>query len=223
MNVADSAKFRVLVTQVMSYYGKDVTDFTLQVFWDGLKDFSLDDVSKALSIHARDADKGQWSPKVADIVRILEGGNSDRAAMAWSKVGHAIRCVGPYQTIIFDDPLVHAVITEMGGFSKLCDVNTEDMPFREKDFVARYRNYSSRGVIPQYPPKIVGEHEADCMAKALPQWVPDAVMIGDVEKCLQVMRSGTFASVTQVTTAALSGALAASMSKKITHKPEDLK
>ncbi len=56
---------------------------------------------------------------------MLGGSTQDAALAAWSKVDRAVREVGPYQSVAFDDALIHRVLFEMGGWIPLGS-KTED-------------------------------------------------------------------------------------------------
>jgi hypothetical protein len=109
-----------LVTDVMAYYRQPISEFVLQVWCQACKPFTLDQVSKAMTAHVTDAERGVYAPKVADLVRVLQGTHTDRAALAWGKVLGAMSAVGAYSDVVFDDPAIHAVIEDLGGWVKTC-------------------------------------------------------------------------------------------------------
>ena len=51
----------------------------------------------------------------ADILRMMQGTSLDSALSAWAKVDKAVRRVGTYETIVFDDEIIHRVIHDMSG------------------------------------------------------------------------------------------------------------
>ncbi len=183
-------QFGKLVADVMAYYGRDSSQFMLEVFWEALQRFELHDVKRAFSVYAQDAGRGQFAPKVADIVRIVEGGSEDRAALAWAKVLGAVRRIGPYASIVFDDPLIHAALDACGGFQRLCDSSSDDMPFRAKEFEARYRGYIARRVTPPYPPRVIGITEAYNRAHGFEADIEPPMLVGDRALALEVERRG---------------------------------
>ena len=141
----------------------------------------------ALSRHIAHPDRGRFAPQPADIVFFLEGGTEDRALFAWSRVESAIRHVGPYQTVVFDDPAIHAAIDGMGGWMLLCNMSDDELPFRRNEFVKRYRALAERGVF-EYPRRLVGiaEHHNSADGHEL----PEPVLIGDAELAKQVYLNG---------------------------------
>jgi hypothetical protein len=174
MNAQDKPKFASLVVDVLGYYKQDVSQFTLSVWWNGCKKFEFEQVAKALSDHATDPDKGQWAPKVADIVRILGGTRSDRSLREWSRVYEAMGSVGAYQDVDFGDGATHSAIRDMGGWPKLCRSNLDDLSYLQHRFCELYKVHDGNSA---GAPALMGDRSPDEMyrRKGLP--VPSAVLI----------------------------------------------
>jgi hypothetical protein len=78
-------------------------------------------------------------PVPSDIKDIIEGGSAkEKALSAWTKVVAAMGDVGSHKSICFDDLLIHLVIGDMGGWTMLCNINDEKLPFAGHDFQKRY-------------------------------------------------------------------------------------
>lgn len=189
MRLEDLTNFRSLVTDALAYYGKDCTPFVLNVWWAGCSRFDYEQVEKALQKHAMDAQRGQFAPKVADIVRLLEGTHTDRAAMAWSKVHTAMSAVGAYTDVVFDDPAIHAVVDDMGGWPKVCRWPLDELSYLQHRFSEAYRSYSAQEHY-QFPARLGGERCADVEfeRKGLPAPMP--VLVGDARRAQEVYRLG---------------------------------
>ena len=188
MRDEDRPQFADLVQAVHAFYARDVSPFALDVWWAALRRFDLDAVQRAFSLHCQDPDRGQWLPKPADIVRLLDGGTGDRSLAAWSKVERAIREVGPYASVVFDDPAIHAIIRDMGGWIELCNVSDDEMPYRAAEFRKRYQGYALRET-GDYPRKLVGLHEAENARNGFAP--PEPVLVCDERKCLDVHEHGS--------------------------------
>lgn len=152
----DRRGFAVLMEAIYGFYRQDLSDTTLAIWWASMRQFDLDAVREALNRHVMNPDTGQWLPKPADVVKMLGGTTLDAALMAWTKVDAAIRGVGSYMSVVFDDALIHVVIEEMGGWVILCQTKEKDYPFRANEFQNRYRAYRSRGELPTYPSRLIG-------------------------------------------------------------------
>ncbi|MCP5015155.1 MAG: hypothetical protein GY938_07705, partial [Ketobacter sp.] len=161
MQEHDIEQFSELLTDVMAFYGKDTSEFAVQVWWSAVKRFELPEIRRALSIHAQDPDTGQFPPKPADVVRALSGGKASAALQAWSKVEKTIRCVGSYESVCFDDHAIHAVLSDMGGWVEICKVLEKELPFKAREFERRYQGYAMQGGAKEYPKSLTGMVEAD--------------------------------------------------------------
>jgi hypothetical protein len=146
MNVAEKTDFYLLVSDALGYWKQDVSEFALSVWWNGCKGFEFDEVSRALSEHATDPDKGQFAPKVADIVRILGGTRTDRSLVEWGRVHEAMSRVGAYSDVDFGDHATHAAIRDMGGWPKVCRTNTDQLSYLQHRFCELYKAYDGREV-----------------------------------------------------------------------------
>jgi hypothetical protein len=159
MHPSDRAPFATLMTQALAFYRQDVTDFTLDVWWQACQPFEVEQVRKALTAHAMDPDRGQFPPKPADLVRQLQGTHGDRALLAWGKVYDSMRSVGAYSSIDFGEPAIHAAIIDIGGWVALCRSAVDELPFWQRRFCDAYRTYTARGA-PDAPLRLTGDHDA---------------------------------------------------------------
>lgn len=157
MKATDFERFSEVMRATSEMYGKSLSPAAITLYWQALQDLAMQELQAGLSAHINSPDNGQFMPRPADIRRMLGGTTTDAAMLAWSQVVKAARSVGAYQTVAFDDPLIHACISDMGGWMAICHCDVDDLPFRERDFVARYRAYRSRPLAQlSYPPKLLG-------------------------------------------------------------------
>lgn len=189
MQLTDRIEFQDLLTRAHAYYGKEVTEFTIDVWWQGCRSYSLEQVSKALTAHATDPDRGQFAPKVADIVRQLGGTTTDRAALAWGKTYAAMCSVGAYTDVVFDDPAIHAAVSDMGGWPKLCRTDMDQLSYLQHRFCESYRAYHGRDGF-DYPHLLGGDRSPDEMYAKRGLSAPKPRVIGDVERARLVYRGG---------------------------------
>jgi hypothetical protein len=188
MEIDDFQKFHDGISGVMSFYGKSVSRFALDVWWTVLRRFDLAAIVDAFNRHLANPDTGQFAPKPADIIRMLQGSTQDSALRAWAKVDHAVRSVGTYCDVVFDDALIHRVIQDMGGWIALGAKKEDEWPFVAKEFENRYRGFSARGESPPYPATLVGLAAAHNGRKGYLSEKP--VLIGNERSARQVLRRG---------------------------------
>ena len=190
MELSERSLLFKIVGDVMEYYKQDTSEFALQIWWEAMKGFELEQVSKALTAHAVDPDRGQFPPKVADIVRVLQGTATEKAALAWGKVYEAMQLVGAYQDICFDDKAIHAAIRDLGGWAKVCRTSTEEMGYLQHKFCEAHRAYSARGEY-EYPRALIGDRSPDgeYTKRGLP--IPAPRPFGNVEKARLVYKEAS--------------------------------
>lgn len=194
----DKPAFKELLTNVMAFYRQDTSTFALQVWWTACQNFDLEQVRKALNAHAVDPERGQFAPKPADVVKALQGTKTDRARSAWGKVMDAMQRVGAYQSVCFDDPVIHAVIEDVGGWMGLCRSDFEQLSYTEHRFCESYRAYAGRPDV-NYPAKLLGQHEVD--NRQAGRRIAPPVLIGNPQKAAEVLRLGGAGAKTQFTLA----------------------
>lgn len=211
MTENDRDAFAALLADVHKYYRQPISDFLMDVWWEGCQPFTLQQVSRACSRHARDPDRGRFCPGIADIERILSGTPSERALVAWGKVHEAMARVGAYQDVVFYEGVIHAVIQDMGGWPKLARSETADLSYTQHRFVELHKALSVRG-FDGYPRVLMGDRDKDddYARRGLPP--PTPVLVGDPKECARVWEGGGDARVmiTHVKSSAALAALAAS-------------
>lgn len=172
----DKKAFAETITGVAEIYGQTVTKAGMRIWWSALERFSDEQVQQALNSHAMDAERGQWMPKPADIVRRIEGTPTDQAMAAWAKVDYATRRIGTGPAWVFDDPKIHRALAGMGGLSALGSATETEWPHLCREFCKRYAS-----------PMNDGAYQAK-----LPGWHSDGkpVLIGDSARCQRVLAGG---------------------------------
>lgn len=189
--------FVKLISDVHAYYRQPVSEFVLQVWQQGCKPFTLEQVSKAMNAHVADAERGVYLPKIADVVRSLAGTHTDRAQLAWGKALEAVTAVGAYTDVIFDDPAIHAVIEDMGGWPKFCRTESKDMGYLQHRFCESHMAYTGRGKF-EYQRKLSGDRSPDFVYEKSGLQHPKAALIGDAEIAKKVFSIGNIAGKTAI-------------------------
>lgn len=187
MESEQKANFLKMLGVIYDAYRVDLSKGVAEFWWNCLLPYDIEAIRSALSRYAV-LPEGQFLPKPADVVRMLSGSTQDVALLAWTKVDKAVRKVGPWESVVFDDPLIMRVLSDMGGWTFLGSKGDDDWPFVAKEFEARYRGYASRGELPPYPRVLVGNFEAGNVSAGQPTAPP--VLLGDRERALYVHRNG---------------------------------
>jgi hypothetical protein len=214
MRNEDREALTAMLAKTMSVYSKQITAGFVDVFFDALANYDLESVRRGLSAHVQNPDSGQFPPKPADIVRLIDGTSADQGMQAWSRVDKAVRMVGPYQSVVFDCSIVHRVLDEMGGWIKLCNTpSEEDYKFQGLEFARRYRAHViGGGVGSEYPRHLIGQVEAENSVSGFKRNLPGPVLIGEQAACVAVLQGGSETS-TKITHSTKSVAELLSQSK----------
>ncbi len=199
-------EFQSLLTDAMAFYGKDMSRFALDVWWSACQALELDQVRRALTRHAMDAERGQFAPKPADIVRQLQGTVTDRAMVAWGKAMDAASRVGAYTDVVFDDPAIHAAVEDLGGWPKFCRTETKDLSYQQHRFQQSYMAYADKGSF-DYARVLSGDRSPDEMYARRGLRPPRPALIGDVVRCRAVIAGGRVGGKSHIAFERIVGAL----------------
>ncbi len=196
----DFDEFSRLLNTLSEYFRKPMSPGVMGIYWQGLRDLELTELRAALNAHVQNPDVGQFMPTIADIRRMVGGTTQDSALVAWSKVDRAVRVVGTYADVIFDDPIIHRVIRDMGGWIAIGGKSEDEWPFVAKEFETRYRGFRMRGEVPPYEPVMIGIAGAQNRRLGMPVQQPR--LIGDQSACQRVQIGGTDRPLLEIATAA---------------------
>lgn len=191
--------FGALIVGVGELYGKAISPQLISIYWDGLKDYEFDEVKVAVNLHVRNPDTGQFMPKIADVVKFIEGGTLTQAMRAWQKVMDAVRIVGTYQSVVFDAAIIHAVITDMGGWQSIGRIDNEELPFKAREFEKRYQGYRIKPPT-YYPRRLVGIFEQENVRLGYKPEAP--LLLGNPERAMIVLEKGADRPALQATSMA---------------------
>lgn len=189
MEPADLKRFTATLRSCYELYSREVSPGVISLWWESMRPYSLEAFTLAMSRHVQNPDTGQFLPKPADVIRMLGGTTQDKALLAWAKVDRAIRHVGTYESVAFDDPLIHRVLHDMCGWIGLGTKSEEEWPFVQREFENRYRGYSIRNEKPEYPGRLIGITEADNSLRGRRCDPPR--LIGNAEMATAVLTGGT--------------------------------
>ena len=183
----DSAEFAKLITGIGEIYRWEFSPQVIEIYWRVLEPFSLEDVKAAVYRHIQDPDVGKFLPKPSDIIMAIGGSSQNQALSAWSKTIYGIQTVGSYESVAFDDALIHVVVWDMGNWIKLCNSEEKQLPFIAKEFQERYRGYVRKRPH-HHPSYLKGRLEMQNSIHGYDS--PAPILIGNVLKAQEVITMG---------------------------------
>jgi len=161
MNDSDKKAFAELMVGNGEMYSKQVSKSLMQIYFDTLIDYSIDDLRVGFSKHSLDSKNGSFFPKPADIVRHLqtsEVNTEDRAMLAWNQIIREMRRVGSYGSLKLDDKQALAAIKAVKSWKGLCAMPENSLTWAKKEFLANYAVYEHTP-LEQLPSSLPGLEE----------------------------------------------------------------
>lgn len=187
MTPDDFEGFSALMSITAEQYGKTMSNGLLKLYWQALEQYDFAAVRAALSAHIQNPDVGQFMPKIADIIRVIAGRTEDQALAAWTKVDRAVRTVGSYRDVVFDDPVIHFAIRDMGGWTSLCSKTEDEWPFVRNEFVTRYRGYLTTQHRPESVPALSGSANTYNSAHGFQKFIQPPALVGNKAEAQKVL------------------------------------
>ena len=161
------------------------SEMILSAYKKSLSEYDIENIEQAFGYALNDL---QWFPKPVELRNFIQHGPGDIEDVAHveaDKVINAIREVGYYNSVVFDNPVTMAVIAQgWGGWMKICELRDEEIKWFRKDFVKIYKAYSNQGI--KQHDHLIGYHEDHNLA-GYPEKVAQPVLIGDRVKALAVL------------------------------------
>jgi len=174
----NDAKYREYMAALCEIHGKEpLTSITFDIYWKALEPFDDDQCETAFKdvlLHSK------FFPKPADLLERLEGRKQDQATLAWLKVLGTIKRVGTYQSVRFDDPVIHSVIQAMGGWIRMGEITNDEMPWKQREFERIYAVIDRPGS--KHLEYLPGRTEMDNFSNGYFDHMPKPISIGKSAK-----------------------------------------
>lgn len=190
MQRTDFPRFTTALIAVAELFNKELSEAAIAMWWKLLEGYEIEQITRALHACVSNPDNGQFMPKPADVIRVLQGTSTDRSFLAWGHVLGAMSAVGAYQNVAFDDPATHAAIEDVGGWAKLCRMEVKELSFAQHRFCSSHKAYTNKGEF-DYPRVMLGDRDPDTAYLAKGLTPPATVLVGNQERCIEVMRGGS--------------------------------
>ena len=170
-----------ILEPVSELFSRPMTPEILNLWFGLLSPYSPDEIRNAFSRFIQTESR---MPLPADILKIIRGSDEDKALSALIKVEGAMQKHGGYATVVFDDPVIHAVIQEMGGWIRTCRLSEQEFVWWKKEFRERYEHHIHCGLSPhqEIPVKLSGIFDQANLLQGEKSQKP--VVIGDYEKAI---------------------------------------
>lgn len=158
----------------------------LTAYKKALSEYDIEDIESAFAYALNEL---QWFPKPVELRNFIQHGPGNLEDIAYAEadnVVNAVREIGIYESVTFDDPVTMAVIAKAwAGWMKLCETLRDDeVKWFRKDFVRIYKAYSNQDI--KFYGHLIGFHE-DHNIQNYKDHVTPPKLIGDPKKAQKVL------------------------------------
>lgn len=152
----DKARFGEALAALGVAFGREVDEPLLRAYWLALADLGAEAMLRACHQALRSCDR---FPVPSELRRLAAGGPGGAAA-AWALVVKAIRAHGAYESVRFEDPAITAAIRQLGGWVRLCCLESHELhAFVAKDFARTYEALATVPLTDELTAPLRGLHE----------------------------------------------------------------
>jgi hypothetical protein len=180
MERADAKRFRDVMFAMAEAFSQQATAFKVEIYYKALADMEIGDIERGCWQIIRTRGTATF-PKVAEIREAVMGDSASKAELAWGSMIKAVRSIGPYRSVVFDDPVIHAVVDREGGWERVCEKTIDEMKWFGKDFPRIYKTFEEAVLNGSMavPPVLIGIHDGHNQAHGFTDHVREPVAIGD--------------------------------------------
>lgn len=160
MTDAEEKRFTTLIRALVESFGAKYTDGMLMGYRLGLDGIPLEDIERGVQRALKEC---KFMPKPVEL-RDMSGVTplAVKAALAWTAVKKAVHSLSAYGSPDFEDPVVNAVIRNMGGWVQFCGRDSDTFEtFTRKDFERLFVLFAPNGVSQAAGQHLVGIHSSE--------------------------------------------------------------
>jgi hypothetical protein len=188
MEDVDRKRFAELMAGLGQMFATEILTQDFENYWQLLRSYPLSQIELAIIGYCASPEGNKFMPKPGEIIGLLQGKQNEQSLLAWVKVTKGIRQAGASKTVIFDDPLIHAVIADLGGWIRLCHSTERELNFQRREFERLYACYRQRP-LRKYPRQLTGITDT-ANAAAGYEWPQNPVLLGNPAQAALVYKNG---------------------------------
>lgn len=141
MNAQDKGHFQSIMIGAGELYSKEITKPLLQIYFQALQSYTIEQVSSAFTAHMVDTKHGSFMPKPADLVRLIDKDKpnpEDKARISWLAVRNSFSGYYP-NGFKLEDAIAAAALQSIGGRNTVGMCDNSKIGFLEKQFIDAYK------------------------------------------------------------------------------------
>jgi hypothetical protein len=165
--------FVAAMSSLQKYFGKNIEESVLMLYWNILEKYSEEIFGKALIniFHSFHPTATVPFPLIADFMEAMGATGDTRCHAMIATVKRAAEEIGAYRTVDFGDGALHATINRFGGWPTIARWGcTGQWNFQENNFM---RAYTAAVENQEMAGPVMGEHEAENIYKNQINFTPE--------------------------------------------------
>ena len=148
--------FTQVIKSLEISFNKKMTVEEIEIYWEMLKGYEDKDIKNATIKCIKEL---TFFPRIADIIRPIEGDTKEEAELAWLYLKEKIGDDGYYNSVSFPKyPAVGAVVEALGGWLRITDIKENEETWIKKEFIVLYPILKKNG---EYPKELAGFFEIE--------------------------------------------------------------
>lgn len=165
-------RFAELMAGIGELFDKEISQNLTRLYWNVLNKFTDGEVEMAFNKAVHTC---KFFPRPADLIEMIQGSVDDRIATAFVQLQDACGRIGAYQSVMFRDPGLEAVVEAWGGWPEVCHLPLEEWQYRQKQFRDLYRANMDKA---RESKKLTGMTESGNRESGHLEDIPEPVMVG---------------------------------------------
>lgn len=149
MRSKDKKVFSDVLTAIALACGKEINEKTYEVYFEALKDFSIEDIEHGGNTLIKSWDKPGMIPTPAQFRDAITGDASSRSTVALETLKTAMAKSGSYKSVAFADQALMVAIEHHGDWVEICrayrELRDQDVSYWEHNFKQVYQQALKTG------------------------------------------------------------------------------
>ena len=182
MNIKDFAKAMAGLQEVFTPE-KPLSKEKVEIYYQIFKKWTIEEFNNACFSLLK-TKKISTFPLPAEIEEAKQGVLDDntKAVLAYDKFTRGKARTGIYESVVFDDKNIHAVVQSMGGWHDVCLITEDEWRFKRKEFLDLYKALS-KNPRTDIPERLVGIRESE--KAQFGEKIGEPIYIGDERKQIE--------------------------------------
>ncbi len=130
-------EFYAIFKVMAEYYQAKPSDALMEIYWQAFQNWSLEEFKRACNLIMQTRVYPSL-PKIPEITEMIYGKPEDQAALAYETLVKAMKQIGPWENVMFEDGAIARAVEAMGGWEQINQWTVDEWKFRKKDFEQLY-------------------------------------------------------------------------------------